>query len=127
MINRLEEIAVQAALAVDEAKNLIDLEQVRVKYLGKKGEITSVLKEMGKLPSEERPLVGQKANDLRVEIEEKIDSAMSVFSANAESLRIESENIDITLPGKKTKRGNLHPLTIVMEDIKEFYKNGFFR
>ena len=103
-----------------------NLEEIRIKYLGKKGELTSVLRMMGQLSPEERPIMGQMANEVRAEIEEKLSSLAEIKKAKELEAALVSEKIDVTVPGKVRRVGKLHPLTQVqrrMEDI--FIGMGF--
>lgn len=107
-------------------KDDLNIEEVRIKYLGKKGELTSVLRMMGQLSAEERPIMGQLANQVRNEIEEKIAQLTEVQKAKELEKSLVSERLDVTAPGKTRKIGKLHPLTQVqrkMEDI--FIGMGF--
>lgn len=104
----------------------LNIEEVRIKYLGKKGELTSVLRMMGQLSAEERPVMGQLANQVRNEIEEKIAQLTETQKAKELEKALVSERLDVTAPGKERKIGKLHPLTQVqrkMEDI--FIGMGF--
>ena len=115
----------QEAFAMLE-KDDLNIEEVRIKYLGKKGELTSVLRMMGQLSAEERPVMGQLANQVRNEIEEKIASLQEEQKAKELEKALVSERLDVTAPGKERKIGKLHPLTQVqrkMEDI--FIGMGF--
>ncbi len=126
MKQKLEEIraAVQGALA--EAKDMDALEQIRIKYLGKKGELTAVLKGMGKLSKEERPVIGALANEIRSKLENAIDTKKAQLESALEELRLAAEVVDVTMPGKKKELGGLHPLTQVMNTIKDtFIGMGF--
>ena len=107
-------------------KDDLNIEEVRIKYLGKKGELTSVLRMMGQLSAEERPVMGQLANQVRNEIEEKIAELTEKQRAKELEKALVSERLDVTAPGKERKIGKLHPLTQVqrkMEDI--FIGMGF--
>lgn len=115
----------QEAFAMLE-KDDLNIEEVRIKYLGKKGELTSVLRMMGQLSAEERPVMGQLANQVRNEIEEKIAQLTEEKKAKELEKALVSERLDVTAPGKVRKIGKLHPLTQVqrkMEDI--FIGMGF--
>lgn len=102
------------------------LEEIRVKYLGKKGELTSILRGMGGLSAEERPIVGKLANDVREAIENSLDAAKKEIGEREKNIRLSMENIDITMPGKPGRIGNLHPITKVLDEIKEiFFGMGF--
>ncbi|MFB5662942.1 phenylalanine--tRNA ligase subunit alpha [Alteribacillus sp. HJP-4] len=121
MIERLEQLAEEANQETAKAENVKELDKVRVKYLGKKGPITEVLRGMGKLTSEERPKVGQKANEVREEIQKQIDEKTSALERKELESRLEAEGIDVTLPGKPLKRGARHPLTAVVEEIEDIF------
>ena len=94
---------------------------MRVKYLGKKGGLTAILKQMGKLSAEERPVIGQLANKVRSDIEQAINEKVAVLKAEAQAEKIKSEYIDITLTGKKQLLGKLHPMTVVENEIKDIF------
>ncbi len=100
---------------------LESLENLRVKFLGKKGELTSVLKQMGKLSAEERPVIGQLANEIRAEIETKLSEKTAVLKAEKAAKQLAEETLDVTLPGKKSDLGKLHPLTVVMNEVKDIF------
>ena len=105
------------------ADNIDDatLEALRVKYLGKKGELTAVLRGMGKLTPEERPIVGQLANEVRAEIEAAITETKSSLGAKALEAKLKAEKLDVTMPGKSTRVGHRHPLTLVMRDLEDIF------
>lgn len=115
--------------ALSELKNINvsqDMETLRVKYLGKKGELTGILRGMGGLSAEERPLIGKLANEVRAEIEAKIDEILTVIKEKEKNAKLESEVIDITMPGKKAVIGKRHPLDLTLESMKEiFISMGF--
>lgn len=121
MKEKLQEIkrAVEQVLA--EAADLDTLENIRIKYLGKKGELTAVLKGMGKLSPEERPVIGALANEIRSFLEKEIDEKKSELSRKLQEVKLKKEVIDVTMPGKKQETGKLHPLTQVMDDIKDIF------
>ncbi len=107
-----------------ELKGISDtklLEEFRVKYLGKKGEITAILKQMGKLSAEERPVMGQLANKVRADIESALNEKVSELKSAMEQARLKSETLDVTLPGKASKLGRPHPLDEVLEDVEEVF------
>lgn len=103
-----------------------DLETLRIKYLGKKGELTAVLKQMGKLSAEERPIIGQIANEVRSSIEEfVVKSESNIRKAEIEK-KLEAEKLDITMPAKRHSCGHKHPLSIVLDEVQEiFFGMGF--
>ena len=115
----LEAIAKQALEELKGAQDLKVLDAVRVKYLGKKGELTAILKQMGKLSAEERPVIGQLANQVRADIEQMMEQTKTDLEAKALDLRLAGETLDVTLPGQKKALGKKHPLTIVLDELKE--------
>ncbi|MBQ4224783.1 MAG: phenylalanine--tRNA ligase subunit alpha [Oscillospiraceae bacterium] len=121
MKEQLEEIRSKAIALLDECADIGLLDDLRVKYLGKKGELTAILKQMGKLTAEERPAMGQLANKVRADIEEKIAEKSAQINEALEEARIAAETIDVTLPGKKQPVGRLHPLTKVLDEVKDVF------
>ncbi|MDI6604544.1 MAG: phenylalanine--tRNA ligase subunit alpha [Thermoanaerobacteraceae bacterium] len=103
------------------ADNTADLEDLRIKYLGKKGELTKILRSMGELSPEERPVIGQLANEIRVEIENILASFKNKLIEKEKEKTIKSQYIDITLPGDKVKIGSKHPMTKVLDEIEEIF------
>lgn len=121
MKEQLEKIEALAKEELASCKEIKLLDDLRVKYLGKKGELTAILKQMGKLSAEERPVIGQLANKVRADIEQAITEKTAVLKSEAQEQKIKSESIDITLPGKKQSLGKLHPMTVVENEIKEIF------
>lgn len=121
MKQELEKIESSAMNEVSSCDSIKTLDDLRVRYLGKKGELTAILKQMGKLSADERPVIGQLANKVRQDIENAVTEKMSALKAKEQELKIKSESIDITLPGKPQSFGKLHPLTIVSNEIKEIF------
>ena len=121
MKEQLEKIEALAKEELASCKEIKLLDDLRVKYLGKKGELTAILKQMGKLSAEERPVIGQLANKVRADIEQAITEKAVVLKSEAQEQKIKSESIDITLPGKKQSLGKLHPMTVVENEIKEIF------
>ena len=121
MKERLQELAENARKRIEESEGLDKLNDVRVAYLGKKGELTAILKQMGKLSAEERPVVGQLANKVRADIEEALSEKLSALKASAQAAKIAAESIDITLPGKPQTIGKLHPLSKVENEIRDIF------
>ena len=119
MKEQLEAIAKKAFEELAQSQDLKALDAVRVKYLGKKGELTAILKQMGKLSAEERPIIGQLANQVRGDIEEKLEQTKSELENKMLDLRLATETLDVTLPGKKNVIGKRHPLTVVLDELKE--------
>lgn len=98
-----------------------ELQNVRVKYLGKKGELTSVMKGIGALPPEERPLIGQVVNSVRDILEGRIETALEQARTQARDERLRSERIDVTLPGRQLPRGTKHPVSMVIEEVSDIF------
>ena len=121
MKEKLQKIREEAVRQIEEAKELNALNDVRVSVLGKKGELTAILKLMGKLSAEERPIIGQLANKIRQDIENAVTAKMSELKAKEQAEKIAEETIDITLPGKPQAFGKLHPLSIVENEIKDIF------
>lgn len=115
----LEAIAKRALEELKGAQDLKVLDAVRVKYLGKKGELTAILKQMGKLSAEERPVIGQLANQVRADIDQMLEQTKTDLEAKALDIRLAGETLDVTLPGQKKPLGKKHPLTIVLDELKE--------
>ena len=107
--------------AINESDNPESIEALRVKYLGKKGELTAILRQMGKLTPEERPVMGQLANQLREEIEQAIDLRKTILSKAILERQLESEAVDVTLPGREQPVGHKHPMYNVLDQIKDIF------
>ncbi len=118
-LNRIKAEALEA-IASPETDDAA-LEALRIKYLGKKGELTAVLRGMGQLTPEERPVVGQIANEVRAEIESAITEKKAALAAEALDAKLVAEKLDVTVPGKKTKVGHRHPLTLVQRDMEDIF------
>ena len=122
-LQRIKEVALTAIKVATDQQALQD---VRVKYLGKKGEVTALLKGLGKLSPEERPKMGAFVNAVREALEAELDKIKSSMETAAMNARLEEEKIDITLPGRAPKTGHIHPLTTVNEMIEDFFmKMGY--
>ena len=121
MKEQLEQIKANALTALEAAATPAALEELRVKLLGKKGELTAVLKQMGKLSPEERPVMGQMANEVRAAIEEKLAARGAALKAAMAEQKLKMETIDVTLPGKPVREGHRHPLNLVLDEIKEIF------
>ncbi len=109
---------------LEELKNIKDsaaLEQLRVRVLGKKGELTAILRGMGQLPAEERPKMGQIVNETRETLGKAIDDAFAALKEREKEARLKSEAIDVTLPGAERVAGSLHPMNIVLEDLIDIF------
>lgn len=129
---QLEQVKIKAEQALaeivdgDSSSALEKLEQLRVAFLGKKGELTAILSQMGKLPAEERPKVGQVANEVRSYIEGQIKEKKEALSALALEKKLRDERIDVTMPGKPVRQGKKHPTSIVLDEVKDaFVSMGF--
>lgn len=126
MKERLEEIRSLALETIDKVDNLKDLDSLRVKYLGKKGELTHVLRDMGKLSPEERPVIGQVANEVRKEIEDRIKSIRDDLNEQIKKANLEKERIDISISTNKERVGHRHPLLATIEELEDlFISMGF--
>lgn len=121
MQEKLEQIKADVEGILQHAADLDTLENIRIKYLGKKGELTSVLKGMGKLSKEERPKIGALANEVRAKLEAELEEKKSAISAKLEEAKLKAEVVDVTMPGKKQPEGKLHPLTKVLNEIKDIF------
>ena len=121
MKQQLEAIRAAAVAAMEGAANAEDLEALRVQYLGKKGELTAVLKQMGKLSAEERPVIGQLANEVRAKLESAIETRAGELASKAMAMRLMSETVDVTIPGTVQKLGKQHPMYQVLDEIKDIF------
>ena len=121
MKQAIENIRQQSILEIENSKDLKELNDIRVKYLGKKGELTSVLRGMGALSAEERPIIGSLVNVVKNELEELISGKEEQFKQEEMNRKLESERIDITLPSKKIKRGSKHPINRTIEEIEDLF------
>ncbi|MEF2836516.1 MAG: phenylalanine--tRNA ligase subunit alpha [Oscillospiraceae bacterium] len=118
---QLEQIKNNALAALDAAETPAALEELRVKLLGKKGELTAVLKMMGKLSPEERPVMGQMANAVRAEIENKLEERKAAIHAAVLEAKLVAEAIDVTIPGETVTVGHQHPMNQVLQQIKDIF------
>ena len=121
MKEQLERIKAEALAKIEASDALEKLNEIRVAYLGKKGELTSVLKSMKDVAPEERPQVGQLVNDARAQIEEKLEETKKALARRAREEQMKKEVIDVTLPAKKMKIGHSHPNTIALEEVKRIF------
>ncbi len=120
-IDELQGIEDRALAAIAAAENLRALDEVRVAVVGKKGELTAVLRGMGALAPEERPQVGKLANEVRAHIEAALDERKDSLAAEELSRRISSEAVDVTLPGRAQPLGHRHLITSINEEIEDFF------
>ena len=121
MKEQLEKLASESLSAVAAAGDTAALDALRVKYLGKKGELTSILKQMGKLSAEERPVMGQLANSVRAKLEAAFEERRAELEEAALEARLEAEALDVTLPGRRVKGGRRHPMDIVIDELKDIF------
>jgi phenylalanyl-tRNA synthetase alpha chain len=126
MKEKLELLKSEALSAVAAAEDEKQIDEVRIKYLGKKGELTAVLKQMGGLSPEERPIIGQLANKVRAELEESISAASKSFKEKTDDIKLKSETLDVTMPSKPAKVGKLHPLNTVLNDLIDLFQSMGF-
>ena len=118
---QLEQIKQQAVAALQEVSTPAALEELRVRFLGKKGELTAVLKQMGKLSAEERPVMGQLANSVRAVIEQMLDERKTQINAAVLEAKLANEAIDVTIPGAQVQMGHEHPMNQVLQEIKDIF------
>ncbi len=121
MEKQVNEIKLNALEEIEKASNLRELEDVRVKYLGKKGKLTAILKTMGSLAPEDRPKLGSVVNQAKTELESKITDKEEILQKEELNRKLESERIDVSLPSSKIIRGSKHPLTRVIEEIEDLF------
>lgn len=126
MKEKLELLKSEALKAVAEAKDEKQIDEIRIKYLGKKGELTAILKQMGSLAPEERPIMGQLVNKAKAELEEAVTAAAESFKAAAADEKLKAETLDITMPSKPAVKGGLHPLNIVLNDMIDIFQSMGF-
>ena len=121
MKEQLEQIKAKALADLAAAADMPALDAVRVRVLGKKGELTAVLKQMGKLSAEERPVMGQMANAVRAKLEEALEKRRAALDAAALEAKLEAEAVDVTSPGKPVEMGHQHPMNRVLQEVKEIF------
>jgi phenylalanyl-tRNA synthetase alpha chain len=122
-LERMSAAAREAIAAADSEETLLD---VKVRFLGKKGELTAIMKGMGRLSAEERPVIGALANRVKEEFEEAFQKRLTQVQEADIVARLQRERIDVTLPGRRAFRGTLHPITLVREEIGEIFSSlGF--
>ena len=126
MQERLKQILEESKKQLQEAVSVADAEDVRVKVLGKKGQLTEILRSMGQLAPEERKELGQAANQVRSEVEKMLDETFENLKSKAREAKFKAENIDVTEPGKLYKLGTKHPVTITIEEISRVFKSMGF-
>ena len=126
MSQELDSLLENAVQAINQCKDLVSLDSIRVAYLGKKGEITAKLKNLGQIPADQRPAAGQAINQIKLEIQNLLEQQKTAINARLIDDRLSSETVDISLPGRGEQLGGLHPVTLTMNRIqKMFGKLGF--
>jgi phenylalanyl-tRNA synthetase alpha chain len=121
MKEKLEALTAEAVAQVAAAANEKELQDLRVRYIGKKGEITSVMKTLGSLPPEERPAVGQLVNTARDRFESAFEEKLGSLRAGEKVRKLREERVDVTLPGRRVRLGTKHPLTLVIEEVSDIF------
>ncbi len=121
MLTKLKDLEKDAKKSIEEAGSLEDLKETRVRLLGKKGDLTTLLRSLGTAPPEERPVIGKQANILREELEQAIKLKEQALKDAQRAGRWEEERIDVTLPGRPVELGQKHPLTMILDEIKEIF------
>ena len=121
MKEQLEKLKIEALAALSAAADRAAVESVRVRFLGKKGEITAILKQMGGLPAEERPVIGQLANQVRADIESAIEERGAAIEEKELADRLLNEALDVTIPGTAVPLGHRHPMSIVLDEVKDIF------
>ena len=121
MKEKIEEIRKCAVEEIENAQNAKEIDEVRVKYLGKKGELTTILRGMGALTPEERPVIGGLVNVVKTELEEQIEKKEKMYEEAELNRKLKEETIDITLPSIKVKRGSKHPLNRIIEEVEDLF------
>lgn len=121
MKEQLEKIKLEAKSSLEKATSLDEINELKVRFLGKKGELTQVLRGMGQLSAEERPIIGQLANEIRDELNAVFQERVTAIKKLEQEQKLQAETIDVTLPGKNFTRGSHHPLTLVIEEAKQIF------
>ena len=126
MREQLEEIKLNGLRELENFVDAKELDNIRVRYLGKKGELTAILKQMGKLSAEERPIIGQVANEVRQTLEAAVQKSLETLKEKELALRLAKETVDVTLPGESHNLGGLHPLSIVQNELIDIFQSMGF-
>lgn len=121
MKDKLKKIMDEAMGQIDDSQQLDKLNEIKVSFLGKKGELTSILKSMKDVAPEDRPKVGQMVNEARTQIEKKLEAKKAAFEKAIREEKMKAETIDVTLPGKKLAVGHRHPNTITLEEVEDIF------
>ncbi len=126
MEKKLEELQQEALEKIGNTNEVDELEKLQVEFLGKNGKVTGVLRSMGNLPPEKRPVIGKFANKVKNKIEKELQTRLQELKVQQEKARLAQEAIDITLPGKKISRGRLHPMQLIINQLEDlFLRMGF--
>ena len=118
---KLEELATTSVTRIEESSSMKEVEELRVQLLGKKGELTDLLKMMRDLSKEERPVIGKLANEIRDDLTSKITAKKEVLEEEALNKQLQEETIDVTLPGRQVKKGQTHIIHQVMEQMEDLF------
>lgn len=121
MKRQLEKVKEEFDFDLTSSNSQKDIENVRVKYLGKKGALTGILKQMGTLSADERPVIGKISNEIRDYISKSIEEKTAKLRFAETQNRLQSEKIDVTLPGKKIRLGHKHPMSIILDEVKDIF------
>ena len=127
MQDQLEQIRIEALAEMQEVETLETLEKLRIKYFGRKGLFTDVMKGMGKLSKQQKPVIGKLSNEIRSEITNKFDQVTEELNQQKHERQLEKETIDITLPGRRRQKGRRHPITQVLNQIQLIFKGMGFQ
>lgn len=127
MQDQLEQIRTEALAEMQEVETLETLEKLRIKYFGRKGLFTDVMKGMGKLSKEQKPVIGKLSNEIRSEITNNFDQVTEELNQQKHERQLEEETIDITLPGRRRQKGRRHPITQVLNQIQLIFKGMGFQ
>ena len=126
MRDKLQQIKIDALVLIDNAQTLEDIEEVKLKFLSRKGELNSFKKKIKDLPADQKPVIGALANEIAQELEQKLNDKLYILQREEILKRIESEKIDITMPGKGIYSGKKHPLTTTIDEIVEIFQGMGF-
>ncbi|AGA33872.1 Phenylalanyl-tRNA synthetase alpha chain [Thioalkalivibrio nitratireducens DSM 14787] len=126
-MEQLQKLVAEAVARIEQAEGLADLDALRVRYLGKKGALTALLKELGRLPAEERPRAGQAVNEAKGELSGRIEARQRELAAAEVARKLREERVDVSLPGRRPATGSLHPVTQTIERIREFFAGMGYR
>lgn len=121
MEKKLDRLYEKAIEKIENSETLDELEEIRIKFLGKKGKVTKILKNMGSLPPEQRPIIGKKANIIRNKIESNLKKVEDVLNEKLLEKRLVAEQVDVTMPGKKKEMGHQHPLSIIIDELEDVF------